>query len=106
METISAEKFAEILPNLDAESVVADVRETDEYEELHIKNSINIPLSSIGKGLAELKKYKTVYLICETGGRSRYAKEALETAGIKTININNGLMAVKMAGVSLVEATR
>lgn len=105
MKNISAEEFTKILPNLESDSVVVDVRETDEYHEAHIKNSINVPLSSIGKGLAELKKYKTVYLICETGGRSRYANEVLGTADIETINISNGLTAVKNAGVTLVETS-
>jgi rhodanese-related sulfurtransferase len=80
---------------------VIDVRETDEFEDSHIPGSINVSLSSIGKGLAELKKYNKIFLICETGGRSSYAHEVLKTAEIETIDVVGGLFGLKAFGVSL-----
>jgi len=103
MKNITAAEFAKILPNLDSESMVVDVREIKEYEESHIKDSINVPLSNIGQGLAVLKKYKTIYLICESGARSNYAREVLKTADIQTINISDGLNAIKKTGVVVIE---
>ncbi len=105
MKKITAEELAKMLPDLDSESIIVDVREVDEYKEAHIHQSINLPLSSIGRGISELKKFKTIYLICESGGRSQYAYDVLKTAAIETINIMDGLTGVKKAGVVLVEIT-
>ncbi len=102
MKNITAKEFIKILPNLDSGSVIVDVRETDEFKERHIENSINFPLSTIGKNLPKLKEYKTIYLICESGARSRYAHEILKTADINTIDITEGLNLIEIAGIKLI----
>ncbi len=104
MKNLSPEEFIEMLPNLGAEEAVVDVREIDEFESAHLSGSLNLPLSSIGKGIAELKKYSKIYLLCESGGRSSYAHEILKTAEIETIDITGGLIALKRLGVELVES--
>lgn len=104
MSSINAFDLAKILPNLTPEEVIVDVREAAEYAEGHIKNSVNYPLSSIGKSLPALKQYKKIYLLCETGGRSSYAHEILKTTNIATTDITGGLFDLKRAGVELVEA--
>lgn len=104
MKKITAEEFANIIPNLDSDSIIVDVRELEEYEDVHIENSINIPLSSIGKGIENLKKFQTIYLICESGGRSQYANEVLKSTGIESINVSGGLSVIKKLGIDLVKS--
>jgi rhodanese-related sulfurtransferase len=103
MKSITAEQFVQILPALAPEEAVIDVREMDEFESAHIVKSMNLPLSSIGKGIEELKKYSKIYLLCESGGRSSYAHEILKTAEIETVDVTGGLMALRRLGVEFVE---
>jgi rhodanese-related sulfurtransferase len=106
MKTISTKEFLEVLPNLTAEDVVVDVRETEEYEDGHIPNSLNMPLSTIGKHVPMLQKFKNIYLVCESGGRSNATREVLKTTGIETIDVCDGLAKLKEAGLSLATVVR
>ncbi|KKT77799.1 MAG: Sulfurtransferase [Parcubacteria group bacterium GW2011_GWF2_44_8] len=106
MKTISTKEFLEVLPNLTPEDVIVDVREVEEFENEHIPNSLNMPLSTIGKHVPMLQKFKNIYLICETGGRSSYTNEVLKTTGIETIDVCEGLASLKDAGLSLATVVR
>lgn len=106
MKTISTKEFLEVLPNLTTEDVIVDVRETEEYEDGHIPNSLNMPLSTIGKHVTMLQKFKNIYLICESGGRSSYTNEVLKTTGIETIDVCDGLAKLKEAGLELATVVR
>lgn len=106
MKTISTKEFLEVLPNLTSEDVIVDVREVEEFENEHIPNSLNMPLSTIGKHVPMLQKFKNIYLICETGGRSSYTNEVLKTTGIETIDVCEGLASLKDAGLSLATVVR
>lgn len=104
MSRVTAAELAERILQLGPEEIIVDVRETDEFEEGHVPNSINLPLSSIGKNVETLKKYQKIYLICESGGRSSYAHEVLKTADISTIDITGGIFGLQKAGVELEES--
>ena len=106
MKTISTKEFLEVLPKLTPEDVIVDVREVEEFESEHIPNSLNMPLSTIGKHVPMLQKFKNIYLICETGGRSSYTNEVLKTTGIETIDVCEGLASLKDAGLSLATVVR
>lgn len=103
MKSISADEFVLLLPNLAADEAVVDVREEDEFESVHLDNSLNLPLTTIGKGVEELKKYSKIYLICESGGRSSYAHEILKTAEIESVDVTGGLLALRRLGAKLIE---
>lgn len=106
MKTISTKEFLEVLPNLTSDDVIVDVREVDEFEQGHIPNSLNMPLSTIGKHVPTLQKFKNIYLICESGGRSSATKEVLKTTGIETIDVCDGLASLKSAGLDLATVVR
>jgi rhodanese-related sulfurtransferase len=103
MKSITADEFIKLLPDLSEDVAIVDVREEKEFESTQLSGSLSLPLSSIGKGINELKKYSKIYLLCESGGRSSYAHEILKTTGIETIDIEGGLLALKRLGVSLIE---
>lgn len=103
MKSITADEFVQLLPALSKDEAVVDVREIDEYESIHLEGTLNLPLSSIGKGVEELKKYSKIYLICESGGRSSYAHEILKTAEIETVDVTGGLLALRRLGAQFVE---
>lgn len=69
--------------------IVVDVRDTWEYEEEHVNNAVNIPLTEIPERIDEFRKLNgPVILYCRSGNRSGAAVHILKLAGIT--NIYNG----------------
>lgn len=74
--------------------IVIDVREPGEYRREHILHAKNMPLGELEENINALKKYKKVYVGCQSGGRSAQACELLDQAGLKNIiDIKGGLHA-------------
>lgn len=66
--------------------IFIDVREPYEYEEGHIKNSINIPLDELSH--ISINQNKKLYVYCLSGARSKMACLILKQKGYKNaINI-------------------
>ncbi|MEI6198982.1 MAG: rhodanese-like domain-containing protein [Actinomycetota bacterium] len=74
--------------------VLIDVREVDEYVTGHVPGAINIPLSELVGRETECGLGKTVYVICQAGGRSLRACGHLSTIpaldGVAFINVAGG----------------
>ncbi|WP_207695477.1 hypothetical protein DOK67_0000093 [Enterococcus sp. DIV0212c] len=70
---------------------VIDVRETAEFASGHIKGAKNIPLGKIAGYTT--KKDQPVYVICQSGMRSRRAVKILKNKGIDAINVKGGMSA-------------
>ena len=64
----------------DKEYVIIDVRTKEEYDELHIKDSINIPVDKINEDI-EIEKYKIIFVYCKSGNRSSIAYSTLTNLG-------------------------
>ena len=79
---VNIDKVRELV---ESDSVIIDVRERREYENGHIKNAINIPLSELRERVDEIPKEKPVYLHCRTGQRSYNAALALKNLGYNNI---------------------
>lgn len=92
----------EFKKEVEAGATIIDVREPSEYSNGHVPNAISMPLSSLGATFTEIPKDKEVYVICELGGRSYSAAEALNQAGVKAISVNGGTSAWQRAGNSVV----
>lgn len=60
--------------------IILDVRTKDEYETGHIAEAINIPHLEIDENI-DLDKEKVILVYCQSGGRSKLAKESLENLG-------------------------
>jgi rhodanese-related sulfurtransferase len=71
-------------------AIVIDVREHDEWNTGHAKNSFSFPLSTLKLKINELEKYKNkkIILVCRSGNRAGLAKNILEVSGFK--NLLNG----------------
>ena len=85
--------------------ILADVRETSEFETERIKSAHSYPLStfspeSLSKSLkTHNKKEKTLVLMCRSGNRSRQAAEMLIASGLSDIHhLNGGLSNWKVSG--------
>ncbi len=79
---------------VNGEGILVDVREPHEWRGGHAVGARHIPLAELPRRVAELPKERPVYVICESGGRSRVAAEMLHEAGFACpINVNGGTSA-------------
>jgi len=77
--------FKELIAN---KAIIIDVRTKAEYQNGHIKGSMNIPLQSLNTQLSKLKKDKTIITCCASGSRSSVAKSILKSNGFT--DVHNG----------------
>jgi rhodanese-related sulfurtransferase len=67
-----------------------DVREDWEYEAGHVPSACHIPLGSLSDRIDELPKGEDVWVICQSGGRSMKAANALESMGYAAVSVAGG----------------
>lgn len=85
-----------------AYSQFVDVRTPEEYAAGHAYRTRNIPLDDLAANLDKLERNEPVYLICESGNRSKKAAAILQESGFpKTISIAGGTTAWKAAGLRM-----
>ncbi len=82
---ISQNEAHEMMQNEDV--IILDVREEDEYEEGHIKNSILLPVGKIENEALNVipDKSQTILVYCRSGNRSKIASRTLVELGYKNI---------------------
>ncbi len=72
-------------------AIILDVRTKNEFEDGHIKNSINIPVNTLLQNLNKLKnKNTTIITCCATGNRSGMAKRVLKSKGYNQVYNGGG----------------
>jgi rhodanese-related sulfurtransferase len=87
-----------------AYSQFIDVRSPEEYASGHAYRAKNIPLEELTANLDKLEKNEPVYLICQSGNRSKKAAQMLVDAGFpQAISISGGTTAWKEAGLPMAE---
>ena len=77
-----------------------DVRTPEEYAGGHAVKAVNLPLNTLEQNLAGLDKEKPVYVICQTGRRSKNRADILEKNGFEELyNVEGGTGAWTAAGL-------
>ena len=85
-----------------AYSQFVDVRTMEEYASGHASRAVNIPLDTLTANLDKLERNEPVYLICETGNRSKKAAVILKEAGYpNVINVTGGTKAWSAANLPM-----
>ena len=74
----------------EAYSQFVDVRSAEEYAAGHATRAVNIPLNELPVKIDRLEKNEPVYLICQTGRRSREAADILTKNGFRWVFIVTG----------------
>lgn len=64
---------------------IIDVRTKAEYQQGHIKGSVNIPLNNLSNHYAKLKKDTPIITCCASGVRSAQAKNILMANGFTEV---------------------
>lgn len=74
-------------------AILVDVRTKEEYDEKHITDAVNIPLSEIEEGNIDYDKSTTIIVYCRSGNRSLSAVKKLIALGYTNVydlgSINN-----------------
>lgn len=80
----------EVMELYDADdTVVVDVRRTDEYEGGHVKGALHIPVDDVLARIQELPEDKRLLFICAAGVRSGLACEMASAMGLDSENLFN-----------------
>lgn len=74
---------------------VLDVRELEEFEDLHLEDARNFPLSQLADTYEQLDKTQPYYVICKSGIRSARACQFLAEQGYEVINVQGGMDALE-----------
>ncbi len=82
---ISYEQAKNMIEN--GEALLIDVRSQAEFDNIHIKNAINIPVNNIEQEILSYDKMKSVIVYCATGTRSKNAIQILNSLGYNSIFI-------------------
>jgi len=90
LEMVSAKAAHESIAK-DTSVKLLDVRSAMEYNEVHIKDSINIPIDMLGGKISELVQSGNTYIVlCRTGNRSPMAADMLVQSGLPSVKVMNG----------------
>lgn len=88
----SSVDYSELLKN---GAVIVDVRTKQEYQNGHVKGSLNIPLNTLEKNLSKLKKDKPIITCCASGMRSASAKSILKSNGFSEVHNGGSWMSLR-----------
>ena len=69
----------------DQGAFVLDVRQPEEWVQLHIPGATLIPLGELPNRLSEVPKDSAVVVVCRTGNRSAQARDILKGAGFTNV---------------------
>ena len=84
---------AAALAGKDQQVKLLDVRSALEFSEVHIKDSINVPIDMLSAKINDLSQSKQSYIVlCRTGNRSPMAADMLIQSGIHGVRVMQGGM--------------
>jgi rhodanese-related sulfurtransferase len=72
---------------------VVDVRNDDEYNELHIEGVVHIPVNMLRDNLQRLDAKRDTVVLCHSGARAHVAARILSQHGFKQVsNLSGGML--------------
>jgi rhodanese-related sulfurtransferase len=71
---------------------VLDVREQEEYDEVHVPGVVLIPLGQLEERIDEVEDGSRVFVICRSGARSLKGADILEANGIDAVSVAGGTL--------------
>jgi len=83
----------------DSGAFILDVRQPEEWNEIHVPDSTIIPLSELASRVNELPKDQEIVVVCRSGNRSVQGRYVLLAAGFAQVtSMAGGLTQWKAAG--------
>ena len=74
----------------DAGAFILDVRQPEEWNEVHIPDATLIPLGELASRVAELPQYQEIVVVCRSGNRSQQGRDILLAAGFENVTSMTG----------------
>jgi len=97
IETLSVHKLRDLIDNYKV--LALDTRAASEFEEAHIKETINVPTPDIRQRYTEWEPEKPIIVFCNTSNRSMIAASLLKQRNFKRVfNVLGGTTAWSAAG--------
>ena len=97
MQEVSVQEAQERVHN---GGLLIDVREANEYQEVHAQGARLMPLSEFESTFSSLPKDQEIVLICRSGARSGRAAQYLLDQGYSSVaNTTGGTLAWQAAGL-------
>ncbi len=81
-------QWHEVKNELKQGAILVDVRNIDEFNNVHIQGSINLPLDTLRCGMDQLKQDSKLIVFCQSGVRSYNAERILKQAGYTVANLD------------------
>ncbi|MCL8027529.1 rhodanese-like domain-containing protein [Nocardioides bruguierae] len=81
-------------------ALLLDVREPDEWAEVHVDGATHLPLGHLDP--ADVPSDRLVVAVCRSGNRSGKAAAVLAEAGHHVVNMGGGMIAWTRAGLPAV----
>ncbi|HET7922144.1 MAG TPA: rhodanese-like domain-containing protein [Gammaproteobacteria bacterium] len=72
-------------------TVLLDVRENWEYQQVHVEGCCHIPMDELPERLAELNPEQALIVLCHHGNRSRQVANWLQSHGYRVSNVVGGI---------------
>jgi rhodanese-related sulfurtransferase len=94
---VSVAELAAIL-EADPTTPVIDVRNPDEYAAGRVPGAVLMPLHTVPVRVQDIPRDRTVYLVCQSGGRSAQGTAWLAQQGYDVVNVLGGTQAWVMSG--------
>jgi rhodanese-related sulfurtransferase len=88
---------------LEADAVLLDVREDDEWAAGHAPGALHMAMSRISREFGTLPTDRTIVCVCHVGARSAAVAAALNQAGWQAVNLDGGMAAWESAGLPVVD---
>ena len=95
MREIDVDQLEELLAH---GAALVDVREPEEFAQVHVPGATLIPMQELPARLAELDRTAPVHLICRSGHRSAVMCEVLAGHGFDAVNVAGGTIAWLRSG--------
>ncbi len=71
-------------------TLIVDVREKSEWNEVHVPNTVHIPLGDLEKRAKELPTDKEIIVLCRSGNRSQSGRDILLNKGFEQVTSVSG----------------
>lgn len=89
----------------DADVVVLDVREQDEWDAGHIEGALHLPMSQLVDRAAEVPSDRRIVCVCRSGNRSARVTAWLIANGVDAMNLDGGMLRWAASGRPAVTAS-
>ncbi|WP_245557539.1 rhodanese-like domain-containing protein [Deinococcus peraridilitoris] len=80
-------------------ALLLDVRESEEFRDVHAQGAQLMPLSTFQENYATLDQDREIVVICRSGARSARAAQFLLDNGYKAVNLEGGTVAWEAQGL-------